>query len=49
MGQSIASDARYRQRVVRYSHKNGVTQAGIRFRRSRQAIYEWRAKWDGVH
>jgi len=24
-----------------------VTQAGIRFRRSRQAIYEWRAKYDG--
>jgi len=44
---SIASEARYRQRVVRYSYKNGVTQAGIRFRRSRQAIYEWRAKYTG--
>ena len=44
---SLSSDARYRQRVVRYSYKHGVTQAGIRFRRSRQAIYEWRAKWDG--
>ena len=44
---SLASDARYRQRVVRYSYKHGVTQAGIHFRRSRQAIYEWRSKWDG--
>ena len=44
---SLASEARYRQRVVRYSYKQGVTQAGIRFRRSRQAIYEWRAKYDG--
>jgi len=47
MNQSIASEARYRQRVVKYSYKHGVTQAGIRFRRSRQAIYEWRRKWDG--
>ena len=44
---SVASEAHYRQRVVRYSYKHGVTQAGIRFRRSRQAIYEWRAKYDG--
>ena len=47
MNQSIASEAKYRQRVVKYSYRHGVTQAGIRFRRSRQAIYEWRAKWDG--
>ena len=44
---SVASEAHYRQRVVRYSHKHGVTQAGIRFRRSRQAIYEWRRKYNG--
>jgi len=44
---SVTSEAKYRQRVVRYSQKNGVTQAGLRFRRSRQAIYEWRAKYDG--
>ena len=47
MNQSIASEARYRQRVVKYSYKHGVTQASIRHHRSRQAIYEWRAKWDG--
>jgi len=44
---SLPSEARYRQRVVRFSYKHGVTQAGIRFRRSRQAIYEWRARYDG--
>ena len=43
----ITSEAYFRQRVVKYSFKNGVTAASIRFRRSRQAIYEWRAKWDG--
>jgi transposase-like protein len=44
---SISSEAHFRQRVVRYSYKNGVTKAGIRFGRSRQAIYEWRNKYDG--
>lgn len=44
---SITSEARFRQRVVRYSYKHGVTQASLRHMRSRQAIYEWRAKYDG--
>jgi len=47
MNQSITSEARYRQRVLKYSYKHGVTQASIRFRRSRNAIYEWRKKYDG--
>ncbi|MCL2013844.1 MAG: DDE-type integrase/transposase/recombinase [Oscillospiraceae bacterium] len=44
---SITSEAKYRQRVIRYSYKHGVTRAANRFRRSRNAIYEWRAKYDG--
>lgn len=44
---SLTSEAHYRQRVVKYSYKYGVTAAAIRFRRSRQAIYEWRARYDG--
>ena len=43
----ITSEARFRQRVIKYSFKNGVTKASIRFHRSRQAIYEWRHKYDG--
>ena len=43
----ITSEAHFRQRVLKYSLKNGVTKASIRFGRSRQTIYEWRAKWDG--
>lgn len=43
----ITSEAHFRQRVVKYSYKNGVTAASNRFGRSRQAIYEWRNKWDG--
>ena len=44
---SIASEAQFRQRVLKYSEKYGVTAASNRFHRSRQAIYEWRGKYDG--
>ena len=44
---SIASRARFRQRVIRYAEKHGVTKASIRHRVSRKAIYEWKAKYDG--
>lgn len=44
---SITSEAQFRQRVIKYSKKHGVTAASIRHHRSRQAIYEWRAKYDG--
>ena len=44
---SITSIAKFRQRVVKYSEKNGVTAASIRHRVSRQAIYEWKSKYDG--
>ena len=47
MNQIIASEAKFRQRVIKYSYKHGVTKSSIRFHRSRQAIYEWRAKYDG--
>jgi len=44
---SITSIAKFRQRVIRYSEKHGVTVASIRHRISRNAIYEWKAKYDG--
>lgn len=44
---SITSVAKFRQRVIRYSERNGVTAASIRHRVSRNAIYEWKAKYDG--
>ncbi|MBO5148087.1 MAG: helix-turn-helix domain-containing protein, partial [Clostridia bacterium] len=47
MRQSIASEARYRQRVVKYSLKNGVSKAADRFHCSRQVIYNWRDRYDG--
>ena len=44
---SITSIAKFRQRVIRYSVKHGVTAASIRHRISRNAIYEWKLKYDG--
>lgn len=39
---------RYKQVVVEYSLKNGVTKAAIRYKTSRQNIYRWRKKYDGT-
>lgn len=44
----IAQEAHFRQRVVKYSNKKGVTEASRRYHVSRQAIYEWRARYDGT-
>jgi hypothetical protein len=44
---SLPSKAHFRQRVIRYAEKHGVTAASLRHRVSRQAIYEWKAKYDG--
>lgn len=44
----ITSSAHFRQRVVKKSYKIGVTEAAKHYRISRNAIYEWRAKYDGT-
>ena len=43
----ISSNARFRQQVLKYSFKHGVSAASRFYRVSRNAIYEWRAKYDG--
>ncbi len=43
----LTSNAHFRQRVVKKSYKVGVTAAAKYYRISRQAIYEWRNKYDG--
>ena len=45
---SITSEAHFRQLVLKFSFKHGVTEASRRFRVSRNAIYEWKAKYDGT-
>ena len=44
---SIASMARFRQRVIKYSEKYGVTKASVHYRVSRQVIYKWKKRYDG--
>ena len=39
---------RFKQVVIEYSFKHGVTQAAIRYKISRQNIYRWRRKYDGT-
>lgn len=46
MKQSIASEARYRQRVVKFSFKHGVLKAADRFHCCRQSIYNWRERYE---
>ena len=43
----ITQDMRYKQVVIEYSFKYGVTKAAIRYKTSRQNIYRWRKKYDG--
>ena len=43
----LTSNAHFRQRVIKRSYKTSVTEASKYYRISRQAIYEWRAKYDG--
>lgn len=39
---------RFKQVVIEYSLKYGVTKAAIRYKTSRQNIYRWRQKYDGT-
>ena len=44
---SISPRAHFRQLVIKYSLKGGVTQASIRYKVSRKQIYEWKKRYDG--
>jgi len=44
----ITQDMRFKQVVIEYSFKYGVTKAAIRYKTSRQNIYRWRNKYDGT-
>jgi transposase len=45
---SITSEAHFRQRVLKYSMKKSVTEASQRFHVCRNAIYEWKKRYDGT-
>lgn len=45
---SITQNILYKQSVVKYSLKHGVTKAAIKFKMHRKTIYRWREKYDGT-
>ncbi len=45
---SITQTAHFRQRVIKYSFKKGVTLSSRYFRVSRNTIYKWRKRYDGT-
>ena len=38
----------YRQAIIKYAEKYGVTKAAIRYKTNRQYIYRWRKRYDGT-
>ena len=48
MGNSITQKLKYKQSVVKFSYKYGVTKAAIKFEEHRKTIYRWRERYDGT-
>ncbi|MEI3357067.1 MAG: leucine zipper domain-containing protein [Clostridia bacterium] len=48
MGNSITQKLKYKQSVIKFSYKYGVTKAAIKFEESRRTIYRWRERYDGT-
>ena len=44
----ITQEMLFKQAVIEYSLKHGVTSAAIRYKTSRQNIYRWQKKYDGT-
>ena len=44
----ITQDIKFRQSVIKYSYKNGVTAASIQYNVNRRTIYRWMKKYDGT-
>ena len=47
MSKSITQDMRYRQSLMQYAEKYGVSRASRKYNKSRSYIYFWKARWDG--
>lgn len=44
----IAQKQKYRQSLVLYAKKHGVTKAAVRYNETRQKIYRWMRRYDGT-
>ena len=45
---TITQTMKFRQALIEYSFKNGVTKAAIRYKVNRQYVYRWRKRYDGT-
>ena len=48
MSKSITQDMAYRQSLMKYAEKYGVSRASRKYNSSRSYIYFWKARWDGT-
>ena len=48
MGNSITQKLKYKQSVIKFSFKYGVTKAAIKFKENRRTIYRWIERYDGT-
>ena len=44
---TITQTMKFRQAVIEYSFKHGVTKAAIRYKVNRQYVYRWQKRYDG--
>ena len=47
MAKKISQKERYRQSLIRYAMKYGVTKAAIKYETNRQYVYRWMKRYDG--
>ena len=45
---SITQELKYKQSIVKYALRNGVTAASIVYKKHRKTIYRWIDKYDGT-
>ena len=45
---SITQDIKFKQSVIKYSYRNGVTAASLQYKVNRRTIYRWRERYDGT-
>jgi len=48
MSKSATQDMAYRQSLMKYAEKYGVSRASRKYNKSRSYIYFWKARWDGT-
>lgn len=48
MANSITQDMRYRQSLMKYAQKYGVSRASRKYNKSRSYIYFWKKRWNGT-